>query len=63
MNTTAATFNISPRDCDLTNCIVDNIRRDPSLSHEPICVDVRNSRLLKRHGFELFHPSYGMRGR
>ncbi|BCG04847.1 phospholipid-binding protein (plasmid) [Paraburkholderia sp. PGU19] len=48
MNTTAATFNISPRDCDLTNCIVDSIRRDPSLSLEPIIVDVRNSRAVLR---------------
>ncbi|MBN3752283.1 BON domain-containing protein [Paraburkholderia sp. Tr-20389] len=48
MNATAATFNISPRDCDLTNSIVENIRRDPSLCHEPICVDVRNCRAVLR---------------
>ncbi|MEI5998082.1 BON domain-containing protein [Paraburkholderia bengalensis] len=48
MNTTTATFNISPRDCDLTNCIVENIRRDPSLCHESICVDVRDCRAVLR---------------
>lgn len=48
MNATAATFNISPRDCELTNSIVDNIRRDASLRDEPICVDVRSCRAVLR---------------
>ncbi|TXC84419.1 BON domain-containing protein [Paraburkholderia azotifigens] len=46
MNATAATFNISPRDGDLTNCIVESIRRDPLLSRESILVDVRHGRAV-----------------
>jgi osmotically-inducible protein OsmY len=48
VNTIAATFNISPRDCDLTNCIVESLRRDPLLSHESILVDVRNGHAVLR---------------
>ena len=47
MNPTA-TFNISPLDHELTSCIEDRIHGDPVLSHEPICVDVRDGNAILR---------------
>ncbi|MEP9321804.1 BON domain-containing protein [Paraburkholderia phymatum] len=45
---TTATFNISPLDWHLANCVVERIRHDPSLCDESICVDVRDSRAVLR---------------
>ena len=46
--TPTATFNISPRDRELANCITASIRRNPLLWREPICVDVRDGHATLR---------------
>lgn len=46
--TPTATFRIAPRDYELTNSIIDSIRRDPSLCTEPVCVDVRDGNVTLR---------------
>lgn len=46
--TPTATFRISPRDCELTNSIIDSIRRDPLLCTEAVCVDVRDGNVTLR---------------